>query len=247
MKSVSNNSIVNLPPIDCLVKPYQFFIEVRSQTSSELRQLTNYFMQLIKTPFNFIPLSLAVCFVLLLPTQHFGQSLFPIKKNKKWGLINSDGRIVQEPVYDAIGEFKEFGYAIMQRNGWVGMLNDEGQEVVPPQYGDVKALDRSLVSVMDKGVWKVLNMEGKTVLQPGYERVEILKNDNSPVYLAYRLDGKWGLVDVNGETVAEPRFDEITVLQNVPKEVKSLFFSNKKGRCYWAAFAKWKRNTPAYR
>lgn len=192
-------------------------------------------MQLIKAPFN--PTSppaywLVVCVILLLPAYHFGQSLFPIKKNKKWGLINSDGNIVQEPTYDAIGEFKEYGYAIMQREGRVGMLNDQGEEVVPPQYEDVKALDSKLVSVMEGGVWKVLNMEGKTVLQPGYERVEVLKGKQADdfAYLAYRLDNKWGLVNHNGQSISSPKYDEITVLQNVPKHIKGLFFQTKKDK-----------------
>ena len=168
--------------------------------------------------------------MLSLPLCHSAQSLFPIKKDKKWGLINADGRIVKEPVYDAIGEFKEFGFAIMQRNGRVGMLDGEGREVVPPQYDDVKTLASTLVSVMENGEWKVLNMEGKTVLQPGYERVEILKNDapEKRSYLAYRMAEKWGIVNSDGTTIAAPQYDEIAVLQNVPKEINGLYFQTKK-------------------
>ena len=60
------------------------------------------------------------------------QKYFPIKLNKKWGLMDKEGKIIQQPVYDAIGEFKQFGYAVMQRNGKVGMLGGEGQEVIQP-------------------------------------------------------------------------------------------------------------------
>ena len=31
------------------------------------------------------------------------QAYFPIKVEKKWGLINADGQVVLDPVYDAIG------------------------------------------------------------------------------------------------------------------------------------------------
>lgn len=158
------------------------------------------------------------------------QSLFPIKKNKKWGLINSDGRIVKQPVYDAIGEFKEFGYAIMQRNGKVGMLDHNGREVVPPKFDDVKALDATMVSVMENGEWQVMNMQGDIILQPGYERVEILKSDRPDTrpYLAYRLNEKWGIIDQKGRSISTPKYDEITVLQNVPDHVSGLYFQTKK-------------------
>ncbi len=157
------------------------------------------------------------------------QSLFPIKKDKKWGLINADGRIVKQPIYDAIGEFKEFGFAIMQRKGKVGMLDNRGVEVVPPQYDDVKVLDSKLVSVMENGEWQVMNMKGKVVLPAGYDRVEVLKGDSTEsVYLAFKLDEKWGIVDDEGASVAKPQYDEIVVLENVPAHVKGLYFQTRK-------------------
>ena len=195
-----------------------------------MHQLSEISMRLIKTPNLYVKLMMIAWPLLAMPFFTHAQSLFPIKKDKKWGLINVDGRIVKAPIYDAIGEFKEYGYAIMQRNGKVGMLNGEGVEVVPPSYDDVKTLASTLVSVMENGEWKVLNMDGKVVLQPGYERVEILKGNqpDSRPYLAYRMNEKWGIVDSDGKPIAQPQFDEILVLENVPEEVHSLFFQTKK-------------------
>ena len=101
------------------------------------------------------------------------QRYFPIKVDKKWGLINSDGQVVLPPVYDAIGEFKRFGYAVMQRDGYVGLLADGGRELVPPKYDDIKVLDSTLVAVMDQGQWMVVNLFGDIVLEKGYQRVEV--------------------------------------------------------------------------
>jgi hypothetical protein len=173
-------------------------------------------MRLLITPFLFLlPLLLAV--------QLEAQPLFPVKKNKKWGLMNTEGRLVQQPVYDAIGEFKQFGYAVMQQQGRVGMLNSQGREIVPPRYVDLKALDSTLISVMENGDWKVINLEGKVILKPGYERVEVL----TAGYLAFMLDKKWGIVDASGKILATPKFDEIAVLKNVPEEVNDLYFQTK--------------------
>ncbi len=184
-------------------------------------------MRLTMTP-NRTTFSLLPVLYLLVTAQLPAQSLFPIKKDQKWGLINSDGRIVKEPVYDAIGEFKEFGFAIMQRNKLVGMLDNKGFEIVAPRYDDVKALDTTLVSVMENGEWKVLNMQGKVILQPGYERVEVLKGRHGgKTYLAFQQDKKWGMVDEQGTLISPPVYDEIIVLQNVPQEVTNLFFQTK--------------------
>ncbi len=166
--------------------------------------------------------------LLLLPLMMGAQSLFPVKKNKKWGLMNTEGRLVQQPVYDAIGEFKQFGYAVMQREGRVGMLNSQGREVVPPRFSDLKALDSTLISVMENGYWKVINLEGKVILQPGYERVEVL----TAGYLAFMLDKKWGIVDEEGKILATPKYDEITILNDVPEEVTDIFFQTKLGSVF---------------
>ena len=82
---------------------------------------------------------------------------------------------------------------------------------------------------MENKEWKVLNMQGKVILKPGYERVEVLRGKNvSKTYLTFRLNEKWGVVDQMGRLVSKPRYDEVVVLENVPKNVKGLFFQTKK-------------------
>ncbi len=176
------------------------------------------------------------------------QRNFPVKLNKKWGLINANGELVLDPVYDAIGDFKQFGYAVMQRNGGVGLLNKYGEEMVPPRFDDIKVLDSTLVAAMERGEWMVINLKGDIVLEKGYSRVQLWENG----HLAYLLKDKWGVVDKHGKTVAFPMYDEIyleegkylltrrgdqmgllaengkEILPNIAKEIKiysdSLFF-----------------------
>jgi hypothetical protein len=134
-------------------------------------------------------------------TQHF----FPVKLDKKWGLINTDGKLVQDPIYDAIGEFKHFGYAVMQKNGAVGLLGPNGKERLEARYDDIKVLSKNLIAVMQDNEWRVINPDGQTVLDKGYARVHILK----PGYLVFQVKGKWGLVKADGTILAEPRYDKI--------------------------------------
>ena len=133
------------------------------------------------------------------------QRYFPIKVNKKWGLINTEGTVILDPVYDAIGEFKHFGYAVMQKDGSVGLLGPTGKEIVPPRYDDIKVLDSTLIAVMDLGQWMVVNLHGKTVLEKGYQQVQVWNG----YYLAFRQNGKWGLVNKFGHKLAAPTFDDI--------------------------------------
>jgi hypothetical protein len=148
---------------------------------------------------------LALALFNILFTTASAQPFFPIKMEKKWGLIDAEGQIVLEPVYDAIGEFKSFGYAVMQREGQVGMLNNKGEEVISPRYEDLKVLDSTLIAVMEDNQWMVLNLQEEVVLAPGYDRVKVWHDR----YLTYQKNGKWGLVNRYGHQLAAPVFDEI--------------------------------------
>ena len=134
-----------------------------------------------------------------------GQALFPVKIEKKWGLINHDGKLVVDPVYQAIGEFKHFGYAIMQRNKRVGLLDHQGREIVPPKYYDLKVLSPSLIAVSDNGEWMVINLKGDVILNKGYHSVEVWDNG----FLAFNKKGKWGLIKNDGQEIAAADYDEI--------------------------------------
>ncbi len=143
--------------------------------------------------------------LLLLPCLLPAQQAFPVKVNKKWGLIDVSGNIILPPAYEAIGEFKHFGYAVMQRDGGVGLLDQQGREVVRPIYEDLKMIDSTRVAVMDAGQWMIVDFEGRIVLEKGYERVKILQHG----CLAFMKGKKWGIVDRSGRVLAHAVFDEI--------------------------------------
>ena len=138
-------------------------------------------------------------------TSAVAQSFFPVKMNKKWGLINADGDLVLDPVYDAIGEFKSFGYAIMQREGKVGLLGPNGREILAPAYQDLKVLTPELMAVLQDDQWTIINLKGKVVLATGYDRVRALTSE----FLSFQENGKWGVVSRRGEKVVACRFDGV--------------------------------------
>jgi hypothetical protein len=153
-------------------------------------------------------LAFLVCF--LTAANLSGQSFFPVKVDKKWGLMDSDGHIVLQPVYDAIGEFKAYGYAVMQREGGVGLLGRNGREILPPNYEDLKVLTPGMISVLDGGRWQVVNLKGHVLIEPGYEQLRVLEDG----HLAFQRNRKWGLVNSQGQTILQPSFDAIEPEEN---------------------------------
>lgn len=199
-------------------------------------------------------------FLILFLASHIGsaQDLFPVKVEGKWGLMNNSGDLKIYPQYEAIGTFRDYGYAIMQRDGGVGLLNENGHEIVAPEYMDLKVLDKELIAVMDNGEWMVIDLEGRIILSKGYERLEVWENG----YIKFKKDGYWGVVQKNGTEIASALYDEIyyedqffltrlrdqlgildmsgkELLANVAKEIKimddSLFFYRKDN--WWGAIS----------
>ena len=142
--------------------------------------------------------------------QILAQRAFPVKVNNLWGLMDADGEILLAPKYEAMGELKKFGYAIMQREKQVGVINEFGREVISPGYQDIKILDSTLFAVMVAEDWMVINLEEVIVLEKGYERVQIW----SKKYLGYRKNGKWGARSITGDPVIAPVYEDLSYLSS---------------------------------
>ncbi|MCP3928986.1 MAG: WG repeat-containing protein [Bacteroidetes bacterium] len=148
---------------------------------------------------------LILIFIIYSTVSSYSQSYFPVRINKKWGLIDSSGDLIQKPVYDAIGDFNRFGTAIMQRAGKVGLLGEGGKEIIAPKYDDLKVLDSSLIAVKELDNWMMILPSGQVIVETGFEQVTVLNNQ----YFAFRKDGKWGVLQRNGKILLEALYDEV--------------------------------------
>ncbi len=149
-----------------------------------------------------------------------GQSLFPVKVHKKWGLIDSAGKVVVPARYEAIGDFKAFQLAVMQLNGRVGLLDQAGNTVLPARYEDIKVLDANLMAVMQQGIWQVINRSGTVILDRGYKRVQVLRSG----YLAFLQEDYWGIVRSDGRLISQPIYEDIESVS------ESFFLTSRSGR-----------------
>jgi len=135
--------------------------------------------------------------------------LFPIVEGKKWGMMNANGKIIITPRYDAIGTFKEFGYAVMEQHGRIGLLNHYGKEILAPKYDDIKVLDSLLFGVMEKTDWKVIDKQGKIILDNDYDQVKIWDSQ----FICFKIGKKWGIANFEGQIISPPNYDSIEFLE----------------------------------
>lgn len=67
--------------------------------------------------------------------QGFSEGLMPVKLRKKWGFINTDGKLVIKPRFEYVKPFS-FGTSAVCLNGKWGFINNRGNFVIKPQYAD---------------------------------------------------------------------------------------------------------------
>ncbi len=88
---------------------------------------------------------------------------------------------------------------LIEEHGKFGLINENGDEILPPIYDRVKTFSHGLAAVALNGVFGFINTDGEYVIEPQFHAV---KNFNGQ-YAEAMLDGKWFKIDRNGNTKEE--------------------------------------------
>lgn len=92
-------------------------------------------------------------------------SIARVRKGDKWGLVK-DGIIqIVDFKYDSICDFDLFGQmAVVELDGKYGLVNDEGDEIVPCIYEDVNdELGYDMIDLKLNGEWRTINAFGEEI------------------------------------------------------------------------------------
>jgi len=108
--------------------------------------------------------------------------------------------------YDWIFDF-ENGYALVEKDGKRGMINEKRELVVPLKYSQVIGFYEGCTTVMLNGKEGMVDITGKEVLPCEYETVSRVLDG----YASVKKDGKWGSVDAKGNIVVPCIYDEKVV------------------------------------
>ncbi len=151
-------------------------------------------------------------FLFLLLANHVlvAQNHYPVKINQKWGLMNAQGEIVVAPQYEVIGMPQAFGYTQMQQNEKVGLLDKRGNILIPAIYEEIKVLDSNFIKVTELGQQKVVNAQGKIVLDKGnFEKLQVINQQ----YLGFSKEDVFGCVGTDGIVILPPKYATIELFQ----------------------------------
>lgn len=136
-------------------------------------------------------------------------------KNGRWGAITDmdSGKLSIDPVYDYVSGFGDYGYACFEKNGRYGVIDRDGNEIVPARYdGEVMTDGANL----DKGYYLVDGGDGpySSSIVEGDGRVIIPSDhyivpgrDGEKYNLVLTPSGKWGYADDRGRLLIDAQYD----------------------------------------
>ncbi len=163
--------------------------------------------------------------------------LIPVEKNERIGFADTTGKILIEPIYDEVNDFRE-GLSIVHKNDSVFFINKENVNTLGRIFTDALPFHNGLAPVKVKDKWFLIDRLGE-IRSDAFDEVNELSEDlyivkQSNFYCAideyaqkaypckfdklgdfknacayYQLEGKYGFLTKNGY-VHKPEFEWIS-------------------------------------
>ena len=104
-----------------------------------------------------------------------GSGLFGYKEEDKWGIAGKDGSRLTAPLYLAVSKAGEGLLPVKTKNSWT-FITPAGTEAFPHEdtFSDVTPFSSGLAGVKVKGKWGLIDQQGRYVMHPAYEDLDIL-------------------------------------------------------------------------
>ena len=166
------------------------------------------------------------------------ENAYLVRRDGLWGMIDSAGKVLIKPVFDAEPEFTG-GYAVVSvpdsqpREGFsgetvygslYGVLSEEGQYILEPEYYNLRRSGDGMMIVYELGeVYHLLNLETGKKLPGSYDRAGDFVGDYAAVGMKGAQVDKnlsapevmhWGTIDRNGKTGIHMGYDSLELCED---------------------------------
>ncbi len=99
----------------------------------------------------------------------------------------------------------------VSKNGKYGIINFEGQEILPCEYDEITALKgvKSNFIVKKDGKVGLVNEVGQTIVNTEYKNVLTLKEGYKSEYVIVDENNKYGIISTSGTVLIEPKYEGV--------------------------------------
>ena len=147
----------------------------------------------------------------------FNSGRAKVRRNKKYGFIDTLNNIIIPIVFDEISEFKNGLAGAKVGKRW-GYIDGYGQLVIKPKYTEIESFNKwGLAAVMIKNKWGVINTKGATVVPIEFDRYYITGWDIDSLIIVTKtknilgLSNVYGVYDITGRNIIPLIYDDIKI------------------------------------
>jgi hypothetical protein len=129
----------------------------------------------------------------------YSEGLIPVRKNKKWGYADINGKIKIQYKYEWAAAF-ENGFAKVRLKTGTGVIDNTGKMIIDAAYADIE-LKNDYFIVKTKGEkLGLLSRDGQMLLMPssGYDRIDFL---SEKIVVAYTGESKTYFNTASGKII----------------------------------------------
>lgn len=131
----------------------------------------------------------------------YAEERFIIKRNHKYGFVDSEGKLRIANRYDSVRNFSEGLAPIFIRKKW-GFINNSEQLVVQPFYDWVSPMQNGLSIFKRNGKYGVVRKDGEEVFKGIYDQVK----RTSSGFFILKKQSVYGLANAKGQLIFSPTY-----------------------------------------
>ena len=130
-------------------------------------------------------------------TGEYKNGFAQIKKNGKWGCIDTAGNVIIAPIYDKLSYFFE-ELAYFKLNGKYGFIDNHGKIVIKAQYDEASFFGHGLAPVRKGKLWGYIDKNGEIVIPFKYDYAHSFFGGETAIV---EKDGVFYEIDIYGNIV----------------------------------------------
>jgi Protein of unknown function (DUF3298)/WG containing repeat len=157
--------------------------------------------------------------------QYRNERLYPASlktiEGTNWGYINSQGNFVIKPNFDYAMEFQDNGLAVVGEDNLQGIINETGEYVVLPMYGNITGFSEGRASIIDDEGFKVIDESGRIFTNSAYSFIGTFV-DGRALFANTIEDGNYlyGYLDREGQEIIPPKYQSASDFKDEKAVVK---------------------------
>ena len=155
----------------------------------------------------------------------FNEGFAWVKKDGKWGYINTKGEQIVECKFDDAYYFNE-GFAWVKEYGKWGYINTKGEQIIECKFDDAWGFKEGFDRVQKDGKCGYINTKGEQIVECKFDDAYYFNEGFARV----QKDGKWGYINTKGYPVIfDKGKNEIEVFDRVIDRSNNTFYLSRLG------------------